>query len=253
MPRYFLQLSYHGAPFQGWQVQQNATGVQAVLEEHLSQLLRQTCSLVGCGRTDTGVHARRYAAHFDAQEEVQDPDDLMFRLNAVLPSAIAIQGIRKVADNAHARFDAERRVYVYRLHRDKDPFSGGISWWIRKWPDAALMNRAAEQFLGTHDFSSFSKSNTQVKHFTCTIFEAEWTEPRPGVLEFRVSANRFLRNMVRAMVGTLLDVGYGKREPASMPVLLAARKRQDAGTSVPAHGLTLEEIHYPPSVFIPFP
>lgn len=253
MPRYFLQLSYHGAPFQGWQVQQNATGVQAVLEEHLGQLLRQTCNIVGCGRTDTGVHARRYVAHFDAVEEIPDVDDLLHRLNSVLPSAIAIQGMRQVGAEAHARFDAERRVYVYRMHRDKNPFTSGMSWWIRKWPDAALMNRASEQFLGTHDFSSFSKTNTQVSHYLCTVFEAHWSEPQPGVLEFRVSANRFLRNMVRAMVGTLLDVGYAKREPASMPLVLAARKRQEAGTSVPAHGLTLEEIHYPPAVFLPFP
>ena len=253
MPRYFFQLSYYGAPFQGWQVQPNGTGVQAVLEEKLSQVLRQPCSVVGCGRTDTGVHARRYVAHFDAAEEILNPDDLVHRLNAVLPHAIAIQGMRKVDAHAHARYDAERRVYVYRMHREKNPFTSGMSWWIRKWPDAALMNQAAQQFLGTHDFSSFSKTNTQVNHYLCTVFEAHWSEPESGVLEFRVSANRFLRNMVRAMVGTLLDVGYAKRDVSSMPYLLAARKRQEAGTSVPAHGLTLEDIHYPPSVFIPFP
>lgn len=240
--RYFIEISYNGTAYHGWQIQKNALSVQQTLNERLSVVLRQPVETTGCGRTDTGVHARQFFAHFDAAGEIDLPKTI-FSLNAILPQDIAAKQIFPVAAEANTRFDAVLRTYEYHIHFGKDPFKQGFSWELRDRPDMALMNRAAAIMMEYADFSCFSKSNTQVKTFNCKITAARWEETENGLI-FRISADRFLRNMVRAIVGTLLTAGRKEIPPEGIREIIESKNRSNAGTSVPACGLYLTEVKY---------
>ena len=243
--RLFIQLSYDGHSFCGWQSQRNAPSVQAEVERALSLVFGEPVSVVGAGRTDTGVNARHYIAHFDLGASPQDGSvRLLHKINAILPSAIAAEALYPVADDAHARFDAVSRTYRYYIHSGKDPFSR-YSWRCPFPLDAEAMNRGAALLLGRHDFSSFEKTGGANKTSLCTVTEAGWSAPDGSRLVFTITADRFLRNMVRAVVGTLLEVGRGRQDPAWVGEVLAARDRGMAGQSVVGEALFLEEIRYP--------
>ncbi|NCD71604.1 tRNA pseudouridine(38-40) synthase TruA [Mucilaginibacter agri] len=258
--RYFLELAYDGTNYHGWQVQPNAVSVQEKLNQALSTLLRQPIDTLGCGRTDTGVHAKQFYAHFDIPpqplkggEEVSNQNSA-FRglggrslagLNALLPYDIAAIRFIAVKEDAHARFDATRRSYEYHVHFQKDPFKTKYSWLLRDKPDVALMNEGARIIMEYTDFSCFSKSNTQVFTNNCKVTRAEWVENADGSLVFHISADRFLRNMVRAIVGTLMLVGKKEIEPEQIRQIIESKNRSNAGTSVPACGLYLTEVVYP--------
>lgn len=243
--RYFIELAYDGTKYHGWQVQQNAVSVQELLNKALTTLLRQPIETTGCGRTDTGVHAKEYFAHIDAEAIDNRPWTMDKRgLNALLPYDIAIKNIIPVQPEAHARFDATLRSYEYHIHFEKDPFLNGYSWLLRDRPNLELMNRAAAIIMQFTDFSCFSKSNTQVKTNNCKIVKAQWEQTEKGIV-FKISADRFLRNMVRAIVGTLLMAGKGEMDPEGIRDIIQSKNRSKAGMSVPACGLYLTEIKYP--------
>jgi len=240
--RYFMRMQYCGAPYVGWQVQPNGPTVQGVLEDALGKLLRQKVGVTGAGRTDTGVNARCMVAHFDSDAEV--PADAVRRLNAMVGRDIAVERIWRVADDAHARFDATERTYRYYVTTAKTPFFHRLSWQAPPALDFDAMNRAAALLLGRRDFTSFSKLHTQVKTNICDLRCARWVEEYPGVWYFEITADRFLRNMVRAVVGTLVDVGRGKLAPEAIAGILERRDRCAAGTSMPAHALYLWDVKY---------
>jgi tRNA pseudouridine38-40 synthase len=247
--RFFIELAYDGTNYHGWQMQPNAVGVQDVLNRALSTVLRQPIETLGCGRTDTGVHAKEFFAHFDVEGEsiVHGPssmDNNIRGINSVLPHDIAIKTIIPVAADAHARFDATLRSYEYHIHFNKDPFKNGYSWLLRDEPDLELMNQAAKLIMQYIDFSCFSKSNTQVKTNNCKITNATWGKADGGIV-FKISADRFLRNMVRAIVGTLLMVGNKEIAPEAIHDIIQSKNRSNAGASVPACGLYLTEVKYP--------
>jgi tRNA pseudouridine38-40 synthase len=256
--RFFIELAYDGTNYHGWQIQPNAVSVQEVLNKALSTVMRQPIETTGCGRTDTGVHAKQFFAHIDVQYMVDSPwfmaesDTIDYGLwtmdktrsiNAILPHDIAIKNIFTVSPEAHARFDATLRSYEYHIHFNKDPFKQGYSWLLRDGPDLELMNQAARIMMEFTDFSCFSKSNTQVKTNNCKISRAEWVKV-DGDIVFHISADRFLRNMVRAIVGTLLQVGRHEIEPWEVRTIIQSKNRSKAGTSVPACGLYLAGVKY---------
>ena len=245
--RYFIELSYDGTNYHGWQSQHNAVSVQEVLNKALSTVLREPIETLGCGRTDTGVHAKEFFAHFDLVDSslIIDHGTFLRSINSVLPHDIAIKNIIPVHADAHARFDATLRSYEYHIHFNKDPFKNGYSWLLRDEPDLELMNAAAKIMMGYIDFSCFSKSNTQVKTNNCKISYAEWVKKDDGII-FKISADRFLRNMVRAIVGTLLMVGHKEMEPEAIRQIIESKNRSNAGTSVPACGLYLTRVQYTP-------
>ncbi len=245
--RYFLRLSYDGTLYHGWQVQPNGDSVQACLQRALSALLRQDVSVTGAGRTDAGVHASLMVAHFDAPADLDCPQ-LVYRLNKMLPPDIAIQDARPVAEGMHARFSATSRTYHYFVHLSKSPFRRQYSWQLYGDIDFQRMNAAAQCLLGEHDFTSFSKTGTDTKTNICNVTEARWEELEPGVWRFTISANRFLRNMVRAVVGTLIEVGRGRLDEEQLRLIIRCKDRCEAGQSVPAHGLFLVDIRYPDSI-----
>jgi len=246
--RYFIRLSYLGKAYHGWQKQPNALTVQQVFEEALGTLLRQETNVVAAGRTDTGVHAKEMFVHFDADVVVAS-ENLCYRLNAFLPSDVAVQELYMVKDDAHARFDALERTYTYHVVRHKDPFYHESAHQVTHPLDVDAMNMAAHKLLGYDDFECFSKSNTDVKTFICDVKHAEWK--RIGdLLVFTITADRFLRNMVRAIVGTLLDVGSGKMSVAGIDAVIKSKDRSKAGVSVPAKGLYLTKIKYPEAIFL---
>ncbi len=242
--RYFLQCSYNGASFHGWQRQPNLLTVQSALETALSTLLRQPIEIVGSGRTDSGVHARQQFAHFELATPLPDPTFLLFRLNHFLPPEIAVQRIFPVDDYVHARFTALSRKYQYYLIRKKDPFTPKMSYFFDRVLDVPAMNAAAERLFQHTDFQSFSLVKTEVNHFHCRMMEARWEE-RGDELVFHVRADRFLRGMVRALVGTLLEVGLGRMSLAGFEAAIEARDRRKAGRAVPPDGLFLVEVQYP--------
>ncbi len=244
--RYFIEHSYNGGAYCGWQIQNNGITVQQVLEEKLSVLLREPIRLVGSSRTDTGVHACRQYAHFDTAAMLRDTADLVFRLNGMLPFDMAVGRILPVAADVHSRFDAVYRRYCYKMVRRKDPFLQGQAYYFRKELDMEKMNEAARLLLQYRDFESFSKIHTDVNHFECDIMEAYWEAREAYLWQFHIKANRFLRGMVRALVGTLLEVGEGKRTVASFEALILARDRKMAGPQAPPHGLYLVEVGYEP-------
>jgi tRNA pseudouridine38-40 synthase len=241
--RYFIQLAYNGSNHSGWQRQENAPSIQEDIEKALSTILRQSdISILGCGRTDAGVHAKKFFAHVDM--EIPAELDLKYRLNQFLSKEICIQNIIKVDDEAHTRFDARERTYEYKIHFEKDPFKESDSSMVMFVPDIDKMNEAASKLVGTRDFTSFAKVDNDAKHHMCDLFFAKWETETNG-MTFRISANRFLRNMVRAVVGTLLEVGNGKRSVEEFEELIGQKNRNLAGTSAPAKGLALIDIKYP--------
>lgn len=241
--RYLLKLSYDGSPYCGWQIQPDDPSVQQTVEQALSTILGTKTSVTGAGRTDTGVNASCYFAHFDSDTQL-DVVQTRYKLNAILPSSIAIAEVREVADGFHARFDARRREYTYFLHREKDPFADKFSLLYTYPLDFDAMNAAAALLLGEHDFKCFEKTGTDNKTSICTISEAAWFKTDDTHWYFKIAADRFLRNMVRAIVGTLLEIGRGKRNVDSISGLLKNGTRCDAGQSVPGKALFLSEINY---------
>ena len=250
--RYKITLSYSGAPFAGWQRQDNAKTVQGTLEEALKTLLGVETTLTGAGRTDAGVNAENYVAHFDLPFAgpgecplLQDAERLCYKMNAILPHEIVVHSICPVSDDFHARFGAVSREYKYYIHRGKNPFLDAFSWQCRFPLDVERMNEACQYLAGVHDCSCFEKSGGSSHTPVCEIFEAFWSEEAPGRLVFTVRANRFLRNMVRAIVGTMVDIGRGRRTPQYIAEILDGRgTRSDAGQSVPAKALFLHEVRY---------
>lgn len=244
--RLFVSLSYNGASFSGWQSQLNAPSVQDEVERTLSIAFAQPVSVVGAGRTDAGVNARNYIAHFDIEDgTVLDAQATLRKCNAILHKSICFHAFYKVAADAHARFDAVRRTYRYHLHTAKDPFAVNSLYFKFPAPDVEKMNRAAEYLLGEHDFSSFEKVGSDNTSSICTVYEAFWEKIDGSHLVFTVSANRFLRNMVRAIVGTLLETGGSRHDEIWVLEVLEARDRGKAGQSVPGEALFLEEVAYP--------
>ncbi|MDB5134301.1 MAG: truA [Mucilaginibacter sp.] len=241
--RYFIELAYDGTNYHGWQIQQNAISVQEVLNKALATVLREPIETIGCGRTDTGVHARQLYAHFDSKNPGIFNPKSEIGVNALLPDDIAVKRITPVHADAHARFDAILRSYEYHVHFEKDPFKINHSWQLRDKPDIALMNAAAKIIMEYTDFSCFSKSNTQVFTNNCKISKAEWVYAN-GCLVFHISADRFLRNMVRAIVGTLMLVGRKEIAPGEVREIIESKNRSNAGVSVPACGLYLTEVKY---------
>lgn len=251
--RYFMRLAFNGTPFFGWQIQPKDVSVQEVIENALTLLLmrpdengqRQRVAITGCGRTDTGVHARDFTAHFDLEQELEEAQRLQLvnKLNSFLPKEIVIYSIVPVADDAHARFDALDRTYRYYVNIRKDAFNFPYAHRVFEKLDVNKMNEAALLLLKNEDFTSFSKVHTQVNNMRCHVTHAQWVE-RDGQLVFEITANRFLRNMVRAIVGTLLLVGKGKITVQDFQDIIEQKNRCKAGDSAPAHALFLEKVRY---------
>lgn len=246
--RYFIYLSYNGEKYCGWQIQPNGVSVQETIEKALSTLLRVPVSIVGAGRTDAGVHARMMTAHFDSEQEITDLLLLANKLNSLLPKDIAIQKVIEVKPDAHARFDAASRLYRYYITTEKDPFLHHLKYKIYGNPDIEAMNACAKVLFDYEDFTSFSKLHTDVKTNNCTIMLARWEQAGNDYI-FTIKANRFLRNMVRSIVGTLLEAGRGKITTDDFRWIIEAKDRCEAGTSVPGHALFLEEIEYNNDIF----
>ncbi|TAE83983.1 MAG: tRNA pseudouridine(38-40) synthase TruA [Bacteroidetes bacterium] len=240
--RYLIQLSYKGTHYHGWQRQHNAQSVQGILEEKLSLLIGQPIETLGCGRTDTGVHAKNYYAHFDSEQPV-NKEQLVYKLNQVLPKDIAVFKIMAVSTDFNARFDATWREYEYWITQTPNPFLLEQAWFQYGQVNIEQMNKAAQLLIGKHDFKSFSKVHTQVNNFVCEVMFAEWSVVGDKLV-FTIRANRFLRNMVRAIVGTLLEVGKSRLTLTDVSTILESKNRCEAGQSVPAHGLYLTKINY---------
>ena len=242
--RYFITLSYDGTRYHGWQIQPNGISVQETLQKALSTLLRQAIEVVGAGRTDAGVHAKMMVAHFDVDSQLLDCAQLVYKLNKILPPDIAVQKVEPVEDDMHARFSATSRTYHYFIHLRKSPFLKAYSWYVYGNLDFERMNEAARTLLEYRDFTSFSKVNTDTKTNDCTVTKAVWEELSPGEWRFTVTANRFLRNMVRAIVGTLVEVGRGKMSVEQFRKVIEQKNRCSAGESVPGNALFLIDIRY---------
>ena len=247
--RYFIEISYKGKNYHGWQVQPNAISVQEVLNDCLTKLLREEIHVVGAGRTDTGVHAKQFFAHFDLAKKVKNVSQFLNRLNSFLPKDIAAKSLLEVGEEAHARFDANARTYEYFVAQQKNPFEEDSAYLVYKPLNIEAMNQVAKRLFDFNDFTCFSKSDTQTKTNDCKIMQAFWEE-RDGLYVFTIKADRFLRNMVRAIVGTLLNVGFGKMTEEEFVKVIQSKSRSNAGTSVPAHALYLLEVSYPKHVFI---
>lgn len=243
-----MELSYNGKNYHGWQVQPDAISVQEVIEKTLSTLLKEEVPIVGAGRTDTGVHAKQMFAHFDSDKTL-DRQDLIYKMNAFLPKDIAIHDVFEVNPEAHARFDAISRTYLYRIALEKDVFNFEDTYLVKQALDVDKMNAAANILFDYKDFQCFSKTNTDVKTYICDIMKAVWTQA-DNELHFVIKADRFLRNMVRAIVGTLINVGLGKMNPEDVHNIIKSKDRSEAGYSVPAQGLYLTQIDYPESIKI---
>jgi tRNA pseudouridine38-40 synthase len=248
--RYFIKLAYNGRNYHGWQSQQNAHSVQDELEKCLSFKLRENIKISGCGRTDTGVHAREFFAHFDsiAHFDEKTKSDFINRLNIFLPSDIVVYDLYYVKNEANARFDALSRTYKYYISRKKNPFKNDTSFYVYGNLDLDAMIKATNLLFEYSDFTSFSKLHSQTNNNLCNILEAKWIDS-DSMLVFEISANRFLRNMVRAITGTLLEVGQGKLSLDGFKNVIEARNRERAGFSVPAHALFLEKVIYPDDLF----
>jgi len=245
MPRYFIKLDYNGSAFHGWQIQPNAITVQEWVNKALSNLLKENINVVGCGRTDTGVHARNFYAHFDSQkQDLQSDFNFIFKLNRFLPKEILIHKIIHLHSEAHSRFDARARTYKYYISKQKSPFFHMYRMAHYGELDIDKMNDAALRLFDYTDFTSFSKVDTDVKTNNCKIMEANWAE-EADQLVFTIKADRFLRNMVRAIVGTLLDVGKHKISVNEFCAIIEAKDRRKAGSSAAAHALFLEYVSYP--------
>jgi tRNA pseudouridine38-40 synthase len=239
--RYIAEISYDGSSFHGWQRQDNALTIQEELEKSLEPLVGKPTKIHGCGRTDTGVHAEQYFFHFDAA--LSKPENCVYSLNQIVDRAIAIKNIWQIYEGTHARFDAQSRSYRYNIHHQKDPFLQKTSWFFQRNLDVDKMNSACEVLLNYNDFGAFCKSNADNKTNLCSVYKAEWI--REGhQLFFDIDANRFLRNMVRAIVGTMLEIGIGNMNLDQFIAVIESKDRQEAGFSVPAHGLFLKKVNY---------
>ena len=241
--RYFVTFSYDGSRYHGWQIQPNGDSVQAQLQRGLSLLLRQEVMVTGAGRTDAGVHARMMVAHFDFPTSL-DEKQLAYKLNKLLPGDIAIAGVRQVEENLHARFSATSRMYRYYVHTAKNPFLRNTSCELHYPLDCNKMNEAADMLKRYDDFGAFCKAHADVKTTLCKVTVARWHQTSPTTWYFEIRANRFLRNMVRAVVGTLIDVGRGRLTMEDFQRVVEGKKRTEAGESMPAHALFLEDITY---------
>ena len=246
--RYFIYLEFDGGAYSGWQIQPQSPSVQQTLEQALALFLREKVSVTGAGRTDAGVHASQMVAHFDL-ETPQDCAWMENKLNGILPQDIAVHKIVPVRPDAHARFDATARTYRYYVSLRKSAFHRDYSWFLPNEPDFELMNQAAELLLETVDFTSFSKLHTDTKTNDCRVTEARWTPLEDGRWVFTVTADRFLRNMVRAIVGTLMEVGRHKLTIDGFRQIIESKDRCSAGDSAPAQGLFLYKIEYPENIF----
>lgn len=244
--RYLLELSYRGTAYKGWQVQADEVSIQSVIQEKLSVLLRSDIEITGCGRTDTGVHASRYFAHFDADENASSLLDLR-SINALLPLDVAIHHIYLAPESFHARFDAHFRKYIYRLHLQKDPFAPFNSCWLRETQalDVQLLNEAAHVLDGLTDFRSFAKTGNQLEHFECALYENKWFETTPGYFEYHIAANRFVRGMVRLIAGMCINYALQKISKEQILENLNRGQQITKSYSVPATGLTLVDVKYP--------
>jgi tRNA pseudouridine38-40 synthase len=242
--RYFIECAYKGTNYCGWQIQINANTVQSELEKALSILLKTKIDITGSSRTDTGVHAMQQMAHFEIEEEIVDCINLVYRMNRILPFDISVSKIFKVADDYHSRFEATSRKYEYRISRKKNPFQKGLFYEFSGELNVNLMNEACQILFKHIDYQCFSKINTDVFTFNCTIEEARWEEHSDGMLVFHIKANRFLRGMVRAIVGTLLEVGSGRLSLEDFEQIILSKNRKKAGRAVPAEGLFLMEVNY---------
>lgn len=241
--RYFIEFAYNGTKYHGWQIQPSAISVQEVLTNCLKTLLREDLEIVGAGRTDAGVHATKMYGHFDTEKDVTDQKWVQ-KMNSFLPEDITVFRIIPVSEDAHARFDATARTYEYHIHTFKNSFLKDLSWYHFRALDVNKMNEAAKILLEYEDFECFSKTHTDVFTFNCTITQAYWKQDGDRLV-FTVSANRFLRNMVRAIVGTLINIGLGKFQVEDMRLIIESKNRGEAGFSVPAHGLYLIDVKYP--------
>ena len=252
--RYFITLAYNGLAYSGWQIQPNGVTIQQWIENGLAAIAGLNTGVTGCGRTDAGVHASQFYAHFDHQDafSASELEHLALRLNRYLPQDIVVFKIAPVIPGAHARFSALWREYEYLVIRDKDPFRFQQAYFVHGELNVEAMNYAGNLLKGKHDFQSFSKVNTQVNNFVCDIHSAKWEE-KAHVLQFTIRADRFLRNMVRAIVGTMLDVGRRKITSADFQQIINSKNRCEAGYSVPAKGLTLTGVGYPDFIFSDHP
>lgn len=247
--RYFLEIAYDGTRFHGWQVQPNALSVQEVLDDCLTKVLRQLVSSTGSGRTDTGVHASQQFVHFDVAQPL-DPQQVIYRLNRILPNDIAANNLYRVADAAHARFDAHARTYHYHITFAKNPFKRYYAYYHSRPLNVELMNEAAALLLKHEDFTTFSKVKGDTTHYRCTIYEAVWQQ-QGQELVFMVRANRFLRGMVRLLVGTLVDVGRGKLTVQQFGQIIISQDRNKSSGAAPAEGLFLAKVEYPEHILQP--
>ncbi len=246
--RYFLELSYNGSAYHGWQNQPKDISVQEVIEKGLCLLLKEPISILGAGRTDTGVHAQQMFAHFDSELAFNETD-LIFKLNSFLPKDIAIHDMFKVKDDAHARFNALSRTYLYRITLQKNVFNFDYAYYVKQDLDVEKMKEASQILFQYKDFQCFSKVNTDVKTYHCDIMKAEWFFEN-NELHFAIKADRFLRNMVRAIVGTMVQIGLGKLQVEDLHTIIKSKNRSEAGFSVPAHALYLTKIEYPNDIKI---
>ncbi len=251
-PRYFLHLAYNGKNYHGWQFQLNTPlTIQQILQKKLSLLFHEKITLIGCGRTDTGVHAKQYFAHFDSAKEdlLSDKHNWLFKMNHCIPKDIALINILPVQNNANARFSATARTYKYFIHQVPNPFTNDFSAYIYGNIDIDLMNRATELIKNTKDFTSFTKVNNSHANHICQIMECNWVKENEQII-FTVKANRFLRNMVRALVGTMLEVGTGKISLQEFEEIILSKDRNKAGKSITGKGLHLVAIDYPADIFL---
>jgi len=248
MPRYFIELKFKGTRYAGWQRQKNALTIQETIEKALSTLLKSEILTTGCGRTDAGVHARLFIAHFDFFDEI-DTEKLIYKLNAILPADIAIINIYKVTDNAHARFSAISRTYEYVITNKKNPFETETAFYFPYKLDINMMNQACEILKEYNDFTSFAKLHSNNKTNICKIFNAKWIEINEKLI-FSITADRFLRNMVRSIVGTMLEIGQHKIDLPTFIKIIEVHNRSKAGKSMDAKGLFLVDINYPENIFL---
>jgi len=248
--RYFINISFKGTSYHGWQLQPNAVTVQKILEDALSLVTGEGIRTTGAGRTDSGVHARSFYAHFDSSSDsLHNNTKFIFRINSLLPHDISVNSICRTLPDAHARFSAVSRTYCYHISLTRDPFTFDFSWPVHPVPDIGLMNEACSLLLGNNDFTSFARLHSDVRTNICNVTAARW-ERHDNMLLFTIRADRFLRNMVRAITGTAVDVGRGKLSVEGFGEIIKARDRCRAGKSAPAKGLFLEDIEYPGDIFI---